>query len=286
MHCLHLDRWSARRLARPWQSLRSVALALGTGLKGLTALPALIALLALLALPRAAQAQNDWAACADEGGVCRFNGEALVRFGIDGQYAFRVATQRVICDTVEFGDPAPNRRKQCQVSAGWRQDSRYRNWRGGAGPADADDGWRVCASEGELCRLPGQTQVRYGANGRYEVRNATGNVMCSNGVFGDPAPDMAKQCEYAVGAVGTSGLPGMGLPTQVRRSTDSGLDWQRCASEGGDCRFNGPVMLRYGRDGRWAYQEARGGLPCSSAAFGIDPVPNQPKQCELLRQRR
>ena len=41
-------------------------------------------------------------------------------------------------------------------------------------------------------------EVRYGLNGRYATRTATGSVACTNDVFGDPYPGADKICEYAV----------------------------------------------------------------------------------------
>lgn len=238
---------------------------------------ALSGLLVLSAVPTAALAQSDWAPCANEGEACRFKGEALVRFGIDGRYSFRVVRNQVACDTEEFGDPAPNRTKQCQVSLNWRQDIRYRGWRE-EGRDSA--GWLLCASEGERCRVPGPGRVRYGAGGQYAYRDVANTVRCNNEVFGDPAPDVAKQCEYllGVGAGGTSDprppAPGVGLP------------WTACANENGQCSFRGPGMLRYGANGRYAYREALNGLVCSNDSFGVDPAPGQVKRCEMLRLGR
>lgn len=231
--------------------------------------------LGVLLLPLVASAQNDWAPCADEGQVCRFNGEAMVRFGADGKYSFRMVRNRINCDNEEFGDPLPNRPKQCQVSMNWRQDSRYRGWRD-HGRDSA--GWVLCANEGEACRTPGKVQVRYGTEGRYAYREATGLVRCSNEVFGDPAPDIAKQCEYAV----NSG-PGGGVFDPRPPVVGVGLPWTACANENGACSFRGAAMVRYGAQGRYAYREAANGLSCTNETFGVDPAPNQVKRCEMLR---
>ena len=58
-------------------------------------------------------------------------------------------------------------------------------------------GWTQCATEGEVCVLPGARQVRYGADGKYAYQNASGAVPCNNTGFGDPAVTIIKQCEYA-----------------------------------------------------------------------------------------
>lgn len=243
-------------------------------------LGALAGVLMALAVPTTVQAQNDWAPCANEGETCRFNGEALVRFGIDGRYSFRVVRNRVMCDIEEFGDPVPNRPKQCQVSLNWRQDSRYSGWREAG---QGSGGWVLCANEGEQCRVPGPAKVRYGAQGRYAFQDANRTIRCNNDVFGDPAPDVAKQCEYQVGL---SGLLGGGGTDPRPPVAGIGLPWTACANENGQCNFRGPGMLRYGAEGRYAYREAINGLACTNDSFGVDPAPGQVKRCELLRLGR
>lgn len=251
---------------------------------------ALLLPLVLLVMPGAAQAHDGWVTCADEGQLCRVNGVALVRFGADSRFAHRVIVGRVGCDTEAFGDPAPGRRKQCQVSTRWRQADPDR---GGAG-ADvvaAEPGWRVCAAEGEMCRLPEagmQMRVRYGRDGQYVQRYASGSIMCLNGLFGDPVPDVGKRCEYAVGATGqaTPTFTPPGPPTPAWSGSVNERDWQRCADEGGECRFSGLALLRFGLDGRWVYREAQDGLACRNDRFGSDPAPGQRKWCEWRPLRR
>jgi hypothetical protein len=36
--------------------------------------------------------------------------------------------------------------------------------------------------------------VRYGANGSFVVKTFTNGTACTNKVFGDPAPGVAKSC--------------------------------------------------------------------------------------------
>ncbi|MBI3368099.1 MAG: hypothetical protein HY021_06535 [Burkholderiales bacterium] len=226
-------------------------------------------------MPLLSNAQSDWTPCAAEGEACRFNGEGLVRFGIDGHYAFRVVRGQVICNNAEFGDPAPDRRKVCQVSLNWRQDGRYRGWR--EARHGLNDGWTLCANEGDTCTLPGAARVRYGTNGRYAYRDAAQAVRCTNDVFGDPVPDVAKQCEYTLAAAGAK-------PPPIQAA--SGLPWADCANENATCGFRGPGMVRYGSKGRYAYREANDGLLCNNDSFGFDPVPGEVKRCELLRINR
>ncbi|MFC7516869.1 DUF4874 domain-containing protein, partial [Herbaspirillum sp. GCM10030257] len=39
--------------------------------------------------------------------------------------------------------------------------------------------------------------MRYGLNGTYAYRTATGSIACNNATFGDPLPGTIKACDYA-----------------------------------------------------------------------------------------
>lgn len=229
-----------------------------TGLSGAWAAWAapLVGALALLGGPAPVQAQNNWMSCASEGGVCRFNGEGMVRFGADGRYAFRVANGRVDCNTRSFGDPAPGLRKSCEVQVSWRGSSQYRGW---GRHGQSNGGWRYCAEENQECETHGPATVRFGADGRWETRSVNGRVFCGTRVFGDPLPNVPKVCE-------------------VRESTD----WTVCAYEGSTCRVPGQATVRYGSGGRYAQRVVNGAIACDNRAFG-DPAPGQAKMCEYSR---
>lgn len=220
----------------------------------------------LLAAP--AQAQSDWNACAAEGQTCRVNGEALVRFGVEGRWAFRVAQDRIDCEVADFGDPAPGQLKRCEASARFREDKRYRDWkREGWAPRE---GWVFCSYEGEWCKPPAAARVRYGAEGRYAEREANAPLRCDNATFGDPRRDVAKACEYRL------------VSTAITVPSRIAPQWQTCAGEGQRCAFMGAGVVRYGSNGRWVMVEDRDGIACRNESFGIDPLPGQVKRCELL----
>lgn len=63
-------------------------------------------------------------------------------------------------------------------------------------PAIAATNWTLCASEEGICSFAGTAQVRYGFNGTYAYRTATGSIGCNNQVFGDPILGADKVCEY------------------------------------------------------------------------------------------
>ncbi|MET0279823.1 MAG: DUF1996 domain-containing protein [Steroidobacteraceae bacterium] len=56
--------------------------------------------------------------------------------------------------------------------------------------------WTRAADEDSTFTLQSPAKVRYGAGDRWAARDfAVGEVDCSNAVFGDPAPGVAKTCE-------------------------------------------------------------------------------------------
>jgi hypothetical protein len=54
--------------------------------------------------------------------------------------------------------------------------------------------------------------------------------------------------------------------------------WTNCASEGGTCTFSGTQVVRYGADGKYAYQTATGSIGCNNGVFG-DPIVGTVKAC-------
>jgi hypothetical protein len=125
---------------------------------------------------------GNWTFCAREGGTCTFTGTQQVRYGANGLYAYKTLSSRTACTNAVFGDPAPGVAKQCDFGS----------------TSSSTGSWSVCASEGAVCAFTGTKQVRYGANGSYTYKTLSGSTACTNAVFGDPAPGVAKQC--AIGA--------------------------------------------------------------------------------------
>ena len=221
-----------------------------------------LAFVALLAWsPAPAQAQ--WQRCANQDEVCRFRGEALVRYGTQGRYEYRVARNRILCDVKDFGrDPARGVLKQCA----YNHDLNARD------PGNSR-GWTQCAGENEYCRVPGSARVRYGVGNRYVYRNVSGGVQCSYRIFGDPAKGEHKTCAYQAGG-------------RDDDNSNGGRGWEYCGSEGGYCSFRGPAEVRYGVNGRFVVRRAVNGMPCSLSAFGQDPARGERKQCFVRSERR
>lgn len=115
--------------------------------------------------------------------------------------------------------------------------------------------------------------MRYGADNRYEYRNVTNGILCSEKLFGDPAYGVHKTCEY----ISTGGGYG---------NVSHGNNWEYCGSEGGYCSFNGPGEVRYGIAGKFLVRRASNGLPCSVDTFGNDPAFGQKKSCDVRQSAR
>jgi len=61
---------------------------------------------------------GEWTPCATEGQTCTFTGQRLVRYGADGQYAYRTTSASIRCDNGAFEqDPVPNTAKACAHAA-------------------------------------------------------------------------------------------------------------------------------------------------------------------------
>jgi hypothetical protein len=125
--------------------------------------------------------------------------------------------------------------------------------------------WTNCAVENGTCSFSGTAQVRYGANGVYMTKSATGSIACSNAVFGDPTPNVAKSCQYSAAAATTPPV----------------VTWSNCASENGVCAFSGTAQVRYGANNTYLTKTVSGSITCSNTAFGGDPTPNVVKSCQF-----
>jgi len=132
----------------------------------------------------------------------------------------------------------------------------------------APTSWIKCADEWGICALSGTTQVRYGLNGTYVTRTASGSVGCNNNVFGDPLPGADKICEYAT----LTPVPDPDPPP-------SSTIWTKCANEWSTCNFTGTALVRYGLNGTYVTMAATGSIACNNNVFG-DPLPGVDKICE------
>jgi xylan 1,4-beta-xylosidase len=75
---------------------------------------------------------------------------------------------------------------------------------GGSPDAGTSPEYVFCARENATCSFSGTHAVRYGAAGHFVVKTLTNGTPCTNAVFGDPVPGVAKTCDVGA-AVITSG---------------------------------------------------------------------------------
>jgi hypothetical protein len=132
--------------------------------------------------------------------------------------------------------------------------------------------WVNSAVQNGLCSFSGTRQVRYGANGTYAYKSATGSINCSNDIFGDPVWGVVKACSYA-DTSSTTTTPVVTSPVVTAPT------WTGCSAEWGTCSFTGTRQVRYGANGIYAYKAATGAISCTNDVFG-DPVVGTVKACD------
>jgi hypothetical protein len=167
-------------------------------------------------------AEGNWVHCAYEWFTCKLPSQALVRYGTNGIYVFQTASESIRCTNNTFGNPI-NRIKSCDYLLSDTNDY------DGDGVADSIDAfpndatesvdtdgdgfgdnsdpfptdstnnangnWVHCANEWGTCSLPSSALVRYGANDVYAFQTVSGNISCTNNVFGNPI-NVVKTCSY------------------------------------------------------------------------------------------
>ncbi len=242
---------------------------------------AILALFTLALFPRPAASQNYddlWDYCAKEGRDCQLNGPAQVRFGTDGAFVYRRVLGSFRCDVPTFGDPAPGRRKSCEVQR--FDEGNYQGYQ------QVERGFAACADENRICEARGPATIRYGARGQFVYLDVYDEaVPCDNQTFGDPAPGRKKRCEIRFGELGGYGqsAPQSYPQAQPQYGDSYAQEWIACASENQICNLPGPSIVRFGSDGRYATKQVSArSIPCDNATFG-DPAPRKRKGCEYQR---
>lgn len=79
--------------------------------------------------------QETWTSCAVENAICSFPGTKTVRYGANGSYFTRVATNTIGCDNATFGDPLHGTAKSCEYSEDISEQGNvlYGYWSGSGG---------------------------------------------------------------------------------------------------------------------------------------------------------
>ena len=149
------------------------------------------------------------------------------------------------------------------------------------------DTYTACAVEGDVCPVPsnvptivGYTTVNEDAD--IYFRDVKDPIECKTGIFGDPAPFVAKKClklPFPEAMLKLAYDPVSGLPVES-------LGFKHCAHAGAICDpsrldpsvSNKPVDIMYGAEGKYTYAQIIGPVNCTDTVFG-DPAPYKAKKC-------
>jgi hypothetical protein len=182
-----------------------------------------------------------------EGNTVSLSKVSEVAFGGSGHYIYKYGvTTGIACTVAAFGsDPWPNVKKDCFV----KQD---------IGPK----GFKYLVNEGTQPVLPGISDVAFGIKGHFVFKyGVVGTVNCSIAGFGsDPAPYIKKDCYVKpdIGPAGYTFAAGQGMSVLLAKTSD----------------------VAYGAKGNFVFKHSVSGtLNCTTATFGIDPLPGVKKDC-------
>jgi len=202
--------------------------------------------------------------CANEGGMCEFNGTALVSFGSGSKALYKAATGGVMCNVATFGGDPIKGRKSCSYQT--------------LVPMKKPDDTKLpCAKEGNVCKFEGTAAVAYGSEGKYNYKVATNSILCNAKTFGgDPNYRKAKFCHYEIIAPPNGVIPAIPIPKTLSPYPDGVL----CAEEKGNCDFKGKATVAYGANGKFVTKEFTNGVNCNYKIFG-DPIKGVAKSCYI-----
>jgi len=115
--------------------------------------------------------------CAMERSTCKFSNTAMIAFGVNGRFNYKIATDSISCSTSIFGDPAYGITKACF----------YKTL---VGPP----GYTFCSDEWAVCSFSGTRKIAFGIDGSFNYKTFSSPVNCTTSVFGDPAYGFRKAC--------------------------------------------------------------------------------------------
>lgn len=61
--------------------------------------------------------EGSWTFCSTEANTCAFTGTRQVRYGAPGAYNYKLLTNKTVCNSAVFGNPAPGVAKKCHYSS-------------------------------------------------------------------------------------------------------------------------------------------------------------------------
>lgn len=119
--------------------------------------------------------------------------------------------------------------------------------------------WQHLGNEGETVTVPAGATVRFGADGRYVQRVASGSFVIGVDFFGsDPNFGTRKQADVLV------------------------RTWQRLGNEGERVAVPPESTVRFGADGKFVTIKASGTFLIGVPFFGSDPIGGTRKHADLL----
>ncbi|ODS23278.1 hypothetical protein AB835_09665 [Candidatus Endobugula sertula] len=233
--------------------------------------------------------EANWIFCSEEFFECKVPVPALIRYGIEGQYFFKRATNTITCNNSTFGNPV-NVRKHCDYllsdTADFDSDgvvdsidlypaniAESQDTDGdGLGdnsdpfPADINNGqdrgsqWVHCANEWFECQISDYVLVRYGVDEQYNYRWMSESFTCNNATFGNPA-NAYKRCDYLISENGDDDRDNVSdqrdpLPFDASNNAAHN-DWTHCAREWRTCKLPVPALVRFGVEGDYVYRWGR-----------------------------
>jgi PKD repeat protein len=234
----------------------------------------LLILLGWLALIALAQAQGgQWTKIADEGQTFYIEGSKTVRYGAGGYWIQRTVIGSADCSNAFFGsDPLYGTVKQCDV-------------------LDAAAGGANAAPLAIFTATPNTATA-----GTPIALNATastdsdGTITSYAWTFGDGTSGTGATTSktYTAGGVYTITLAvtdyrgASGSATRVVVVTDGSSQWTKVADENQTFNIAGSKVVRYGAGDHWIQRMVSGGVDCSNAFFGNDPLYGTVKECDVL----
>jgi hypothetical protein len=133
--------------------------------------------------PLAVSGSGSWVKVSSEDKWFTVGSSQTVRFGTGSSWIEKVVSGTAPCTRTYFGgDPALNVVKECDV---WS-------------PATTSATWSKVASEGQSFTVGTSQTVRFGAGSSWIQKVVSGTAPCTRTYFGgDPAVNVAKQCDLA-----------------------------------------------------------------------------------------
>ena len=123
---------------------------------------------------------------ANERGTVTVSGTVDIAYGANGKFNFlRNVSKNTACTNGVFKDPIPGTAKKCYIKSVTPPTN----------PSGGPEGYTFAANERGTVNVSGTVDIAYGANGKFNfLRNVSKNTACTNGVFKDPIPGVAKKC--------------------------------------------------------------------------------------------